>query len=1091
MSPRPLSSEELQRELTVVRPRGHYAVQSPDLPLGFLSARQFELFAHALLNVAAPASGWYDRVQILPEGADAGADVHFLHGDHLVGVAQCKRYKSRITRPVVLAEIFKFLLFAQAADQLPRKGFRYQFWTSQDVARTTAGFFASPVETLMGLSDPEIALAVDHVRRDVSTLQLPQDERERDRLRQWAQRLSISHVGPARIAELAAGSPTVRGLFFRGPDDNAGKVDVSHVERQLAARRGEQLKEQIRSRRAGPAPYEPSAGLTAAFEDFLAQDQELFVVSGGSGRGKTTWASRLLGDPPSGYEVLVVAGEEIGSDDENLVDTLARQLAKRPDSAVTREATQRAAWSWLDRGNRLLIIDGLDRVIGASRKALYAWLDTTAALAEARAMRLILTSRPEAWIGLRGQVSPATLATIYTPLVGSGVASESHTSHRLALLDPEEAGVLYAAYGLPRQLHGRRPLRTPALIRICADLTGALRSSDITRTEIFSALLKKITAEVSRHDVGSASAGEFLDRVGELLTSSSDGTLERDAVISACADGARLLDVFLQTDLLALHDRTVQAEPDEAAEYLGSRVLDVKAALTDLRRRAGERLFAGMFGMAVAHLASQDPTRAGEIINAVFSDQSLTEETAQAAITILAEVPTPAHFEPHVTKLYETILGGRVFLSTGTLQELMDAVRLAPGRNLELLLDFCDTQDPDDWRPKYWVDPDATGRWVTPFAKLAAAAIRTAPAESVRVLRAQYDVSTALPSILQGLLMEASLVAPDEALAAARSLKGGLHRDVYTNLTYLHPAAAARQILEGTAGGPAEDAAVGVLWGLARNHSPLANPEPPPREVIARVASVLLPRTTAPADRARLLLAIAEARPLDQEEQATLAAEWDAVDRYDVWPLITACTAHQPRLLDRLFSEAGAGGAHDSSLTCIISRPPWNLLIERLHQAAATAAGEVQVMVADAVEMMLYEHEVRDQPDERLREMARSLARSAAAAVRAKILYFAGSPVRFSDTTTDNVAFRDELLTILISHEDGRLLSTLVWKICESATERGRAAERLVYLSRLFGVAAVEPHLELGFIGEVGEALQAEFELGLRAAGLARPPAGA
>ena len=1050
MSHIPLTVDELSTELAAVTARGHYIAQAPDLPFGFQSARQFELLTYALLKEDAAAAGWYDEVQILAEGADAGADVRMVARGRLVGVAQCKRYKGRIDLPTVLAEIFKFLLFAAAQDRLPEEGFQYQFWTACDVARTTADFVSDPGRVLDALTDDDLQAIIEKVQKTAAKLKTPSDARERESVRTAAKRLHIRHLGPAGITRLAAKFPTVRRQFFRGPDDAVGELSTNHVDAQLSSRRRQQLQAHVLSGRAGDTPFARSQKLTDAFSGFLGDDAGVFVLSGGSGRGKSTWTARLMENPPPGYVVDMIAGDELHAGDDNLVTSLSRVLSRQADAASTQEATQKAVWNWINSANRIVVIDGLDRVPANARDGLSGWLDRTISEARVRSVRLVLTTRPETWIAVRGQLEPASLSAIFMLDGEVAGAIEPYTSYRLALLDEEESREIYGVYGLAFDQHRQRPLRTPALIRIFADLKVRTSEYEITRNTIFHALIQKVCADVDRRGIGAASAEEFLDRVGELLTQSKDGRLERTAVIRACEDGSRILDGFLQTDLLVRHEAAIRPEPDEAAEYLGARMLDVDTALVDLSSRIDESLFVGMLAMAMGQLAEREPSRVTEAIEELLAHRG--HGRAEACIAMIGELRNQAAFEPLIQTLFARIVGMRIFLAPSMIEELISVIRLRPERVLELLLELAKDEESDDWRPKFWIDTYARGRLVTPFARLATATVRNAPSESIRYLVAQYNVDGKRPEILRGLLIEAGAHQPRLALDVTWPLRHSSFGGVYRDLAYLHPVAAALQVRDmAAAASSLNEDFPEFLWRLAQHHRAelASNLKPNPLLVIAEVSRDLCSLTTSRAHSALLKLAIAEAGPLDAEAQADLAGHWDDISSDEVWSLIAACPMLADELLDRVFLEAGTDGQRGDSLKLFGRISSWDPFIVRLAAASKTASGKALDMIVEAVELALYADDDRAEPDERLRDLARIFAASSVPRHRRLMLYYAGSSALFTDASAEKIAFRDELLASLIAHETGENLDTLVWKISESAKERGNGPERLFPLPAL------------------------------------------
>lgn len=433
----PLSPEELQKELASVSPRGHVVAQAPELPFGFQSPRQFELLAHGLLQAEMQENGWYDLVQILPEGADKGADVLLHKEGSLVGVVQCKRYKSRLGRDLVLIELFKFLLFSFLDGRLPKEGCQYQFWTANHLTKEATCFFANPHDRLRALSSTELAGLFKKIQDGIKSLKsLALDAPVYEALRDCALRMNLRHVGPENLTVRLANATNVRRLFFRAPEDRqygAEDPDVPHIEFQIATRRREQLVASIRAGRAGEAPFEASADLSEAFADFIASDTSAFVLVGGSGRGKSTWTARLQEAPPVAYVVDVIPGHEIAAGDDHFVTTLSRILSRRLDSLGTVEGEQRAVWRWVDAANRLIIIDGLDRAPEHARGNLAQWIQESVRVCANLAIRLVLISRPETWMPLVSTLEADVRQIVFQADRENAAQANNFASHWLAL----------------------------------------------------------------------------------------------------------------------------------------------------------------------------------------------------------------------------------------------------------------------------------------------------------------------------------------------------------------------------------------------------------------------------------------------------------------------------------------------------------------------------------------------------------------------------------------------------------------------------------------------------------------------------------
>lgn len=616
--------------------------------------------------------------------------------------------------------------------------------------------------------------------------------------------------------------------------------------------------------------------------------------------------------------------------------------------------------------------------------------------------------------------------------------------------------MLYVAYGLPAGLHGRRPLNTPALIARYAELRTELGSREITRRDVFEHFVEKACAEAMQQGIGRASIKAFISNFSILLQRSRDGRIPTRMISDNFLNGTHIADAFLRTDLLILLDDVLRAEPDEAAEYIGSLEMNIEDALIELPTRAREPLFVGMLAMAVAALERDEPDRVVAIVDRLLISEEYEEN--EAGVRIVAELRDHDRLEPQIRAILRASTGNVARLFASNVTDLIQDLRLPLERRLNLILEMEGDEDSDDWRIKYWIDPEAAGRLITTFARVAAAAVREDPAVSAPLLVERFDAPGARPDIYCGLLLEAGAIDPEATLNAAWNLHFSAYGHVFDALAYLYPKEAARQVVVASQLLAALQPDVAeLLWRIARKHKDVGGNSH--QQALAEAATALLPKTTNSREAAQLKLTIALAGPLDEAAQADLLRHWGDMYQHEVWSLIVACPKHLDQLLDKIFTEIEVDGRHGKALEYLIYEIPWDPLVARLEKASRTDQPRTLTQVASAVEQLLYRDAVHNQKDERLRSIARSLAASAIKDVRRPILFFAGSPMRSSMPAADRIAFRDELLQILVDHEDGSTLETLVWKLGESALERGGAAERLLSLCERLGTTSVKKYL--------------------------------
>ncbi|MNU52639.1 hypothetical protein D3C71_416520 [compost metagenome] len=1044
----PLSADEIERERAAVRPRGYMTAQSPHIPFGFLDPRDFELMAHALLEAEQTSTSFYDLVQLMPQGADAGMDLRLFRENALVGIIQCKRYKSRISSGEILAELVKVALFTLAAGQTLPPGCRYQLWTATTPSRSALDLLAAPTKHFESMRSDQWSALIESVKARLRTLDgLTIEDGDVQTIIAGVSSLSLAHVGPESLGNRLVSHSEVRRRFFREPGDVPEAVDIEPIR---ARRQARLLKRAANQGRTGLAPFVPPEGLNTDFTTFLDDPAPLFVVLGGSGHGKSTWALRMLESPPSPFTVDLVLGEEIGAEDTDYAETLARLVTRGPDALDGGAAVaSRSASRWLSGANRLLIVDGLDRVPAAARPRLRDWVQNTIRLAGDHAVKIVMTTRPEIWEPLAGILERDAIKAIYRP---EDLARSAAVSHRLTPLSLQDARRVYQAYGLPAELHGRRPFRTPGLVQQFVAL-GEMRSvAEISRRDLMESVVFRARSEVSEKGIGRAVADAYLLAFGQSLAGTPDGRVALSEAVDLQGGGATL-DAFLHTDLIVLVENALRAEPDEAGEYLVSRALDLDAAVKALDDRKSEPLFVGAVAMAAAALEPSEPDRLFDIVQRLLGEQT-AKGPREAAFRIIGELRDQSAYEDLILEAVRDTPNRGHLLAVSNLADLIQDLRLPPDRRLRILLELEDGEDDDDWRTKYWLDPEAMGRFVTPFAHAITAAVRNDPEAAIETLLARQGAGEGRVSITRGLLLEAGALAPKFAFEHVWPLRHGPLRRAMSDLAYLQPIAAARHIAALPPDDIGDRDAIQFLWSIFEASRPKAVPEV--AEILAEVAAGLQQRASRSGDLGHLKLIVAGARPLDEAEQLDLLQHWDEFG-HEIWWLIAACPIHQEALLDQLVDEAGRGGPHDSSLNSIgsywsdVTMPETSAhtierLSRRLEAAIDGAAPSRLRQLSLAAESLLYIDERTPVRSPTLRRLADAFASSIVSDVREPILYFSGSPLRYQPTTADLVAYRDRLFAIVVAHENGDLVDRVIWKISESSGERPSAVDHLVTL---------------------------------------------
>ena len=134
----------------------------------------------------------------------------------------------------------------------------------------------------------------------------------------------------------------------------------------------------------------------------------------------------------------------------------------------------------------------------------------------------------------------------------------------------------------------------------------------------------------------------------------------------------------------------------------------------------------------------------------------------------ILELRAPERARRNISALVALWDESNVVLVATNLSDLLDEVALPAVERFSLMEPLIPGEDTDDWRDKYWLDPELPGRWITSFATAATRAVREDPTALIPVLlQMLVNPSVKHKAVAAGLLREAALVAPQVALDAS------------------------------------------------------------------------------------------------------------------------------------------------------------------------------------------------------------------------------------------------------------------------------------------------------------------------------------
>jgi hypothetical protein len=1052
-----IPDDEVDEERRVTRATAFFEAELHDLPLTRLRDRTFEILALALARAEATRDpSRFDAASLLREGADKGRDVLLLKNERIVGVIQCKRYSSAIALPSILRELMRFALLAGHETALvPRpNGFIYELWTAGEISGEAQQFFNSP-HAWIDANRNQLIHAAQKARVGVAALKVGDSltaAAENEAAVQLVRRFKLTTIGPVDIRLHLADEHAIRRSFFRGPDDRPHPARAADVERLMSVIRDDVARDW--ATKAELFVSRPS--LDREFEAFMASPAKVFVIVGGSGDGKSTWASRVLNLPPKAVTVDIIRGEDIHPSDQHVADTIARALQRRPLGDVTSIDLVQAVFDWLVNASRLIIIDGIDRAPKLARPSLHDYLKRTFDTTTHSSTRFVVTSRQQAWADVGPDIN-FNRAEVHMPV---GSSPTDFPALGLAALSREEAREVYYAYGLIPPKESARFFRSPGLIA----REAVVRSSGDTRLGTRLAVLLGSVRDLERrlrrdHEVGPQQFAFLLQLLGDRLVQSGDGLLDAGPLREQLSGSLAVLDRLIEAGLVVLDGRFIRIEPDDMVEYLMSLRLDVRGARALLEKDGGD-LLVGAAALCVARLEEEGADQVREAIDVLRAGASFDHPALAAAARAVTELRSKVLVRSILDDMLRAWTDMNLLLSASPLVRLLDEVDLRPLERLEAAMVLAAGEDTWDWRGKYFQDPTRVAdRFVTGFGRAAASAIADDPEaalvfllELAKKAEASEEGFNTYESVLSGLISLAIDGAPEAAAQIAWRTRG-TGKDWLLDRVINNQPEAVASLLGSLAGHKRDDnAAIDCLWCMTREPPPERADDVHFRKAVGDAAAAHLQHTVSVPQVVKLLVAKLLGEP-DHDGEAQLSALWDHVDDEVFWIAVQARSSSRLELLTDRIIRGAAEGREWLLQTLPVQLFPsedWAGVAQVLGNAADDGLGRAAAL---ALETMLNWAAGSDEIG-RLMPLARKFASSKESGSRSPMIYFAGGSSLRGDPPA--VGERAELLDLLALHEDGATLDPLVWKLVASARSNSSGLQNLSLLCERFGGPAVD-----------------------------------
>lgn len=465
-----------------------------------------------------------------------------------------------------------------------------------------------------------------------------------------------------------------------------------HLDDVVKGMTGQRVDELVALGHFACALYVPRAELDQHFEAFCASPNQLMVISGGSGQGKSCWCAHR-GKSATDRPTLLIAAECLDGGDASLSATLIRLVDQYIREQGGYPLPTVELKEWLNHTNMLVVIDGLDRAPSFSQR-LSSWMDATLAQLAQSKLQVVLTARPETVVRLRStlELSPR----VYRP-------QKDVWQVQLKDFTGKEARIAARRLGDPALAQYPHP----SMMSFCAQIQehGDVLLSEVQIVERF--IQWRISQVTIRADILDEHLGLFIDRLSKALANSEQGVLSGNEVLALPGFDRVAYDALRRGNFIVEAQGVLRVEPDKISERLQAQYLDVVQTITDFEQVKAFPLKMGALRFALLDLAMRDARQAVEQLKRLieYSKDVQMDIARSLACTLFEALPDWSSLEPLAKELGEGIGHNGVLLYLGSgsaLIDLLGSSRWSGKQRLRLLWTLTPTESGYDWRQKHW-----------------------------------------------------------------------------------------------------------------------------------------------------------------------------------------------------------------------------------------------------------------------------------------------------------------------------------------------------------------------------------------------------
>jgi len=190
------------------------------LPLNELGDREFEMLVYSLIEARIQGGDYtnFDRVVLMKGVGERGRDCLLYRQGHVAGLVQCKKLQKKISRPEVMEEIIKFLMFTLCEDDLmpSPEVFEYHLYASGGFFETAVTLLSSfSLESRVEFESGSVARTIQNLKERYATFRAYDEQATLEHVGRALGVLTVKSYSGVDLNLSLASYPVVLSKFFR------------------------------------------------------------------------------------------------------------------------------------------------------------------------------------------------------------------------------------------------------------------------------------------------------------------------------------------------------------------------------------------------------------------------------------------------------------------------------------------------------------------------------------------------------------------------------------------------------------------------------------------------------------------------------------------------------------------------------------------------------------------------------------------------------------------------------------------------------------------------------------------------------------